>query len=140
IKVLVTGAGGQLAWELTQTRPKDVELLSTSVRELDITNGPACNDYLNSHRPDWVINAAAYTAVDKAEAERAKAFLVNEQGAANLALACAKTGARMVQLSTDFVFDGAASSPYTPESLPNPRSVYGASKRAGEQAVMAQLP
>lgn len=134
-KVLITG-NGQLAWELTKIKPESVDVSLLSRAELDITDRAACKKVLEAYKPDFLINAAAYTAVDKAESETEQAYLVNEQGASNLALACKAIDARLFHVSTDFVFDGAGSQPYTPESKPNPQGVYGASKLAGEEAAL----
>lgn len=139
MKVLVVG-GGQLAWDLMQTAPAGVHVSMVARGELDITLARACERVFQDQRPDAVINAAAYTAVDKAESEREAAFAVNEQGVANLALACQSVGARLFHISTDFVFDGEANRPYSPKDTPNPLSVYGASKLAGEAVLQNQMP
>ena len=136
MKVLICGAG-QLAFELLRTAPPEYEAVRLDRASLDITDGAQVDAACAEHRPDLVINAAAYTAVDRAESERDAAYAVNEVGAANLAHAAARTGAALVHLSTDFVFDGRKASPYEPGDEPNPLSVYGASKLAGERAVMA---
>jgi len=138
MKVLITG-GGQLAWELAQTVPATVELIAAPRAVLDITDASACETLLQQHQPKWVINTAAYTAVDRAEQEKEKAFFVNEQGAANIAQACNNIGARLIHVSTDFVFDGRSTVPYSTEATAKPLSVYGASKLAGEQAVASAL-
>ena len=139
MKVLITG-GGQLAWEMAQTVPASIELIAAPRGILDITDANACEKLLQQHQPKWVINTAAYTAVDRAEQEKEEAFAVNEQGAANVAWACNKIDARLIHVSTDFVFDGRSNTPYTTEAAVNPLSVYGSSKLAGEQAVAAALP
>ncbi|GER06927.1 hypothetical protein JCM17843_12370 [Kordiimonadales bacterium JCM 17843] len=95
---------------------------------------------LEAHRPDLVINGAAYTAVDKAETASEQAFAVNEQGAANLAKAVGASGARLIHISTDFVFSGTANTAYTPDARTHPLNIYGASKRAGEQAILHHIP
>ena len=135
MRVLVAGAGGQLGFELKRTRPLGVELLALSSGELDLTEAGAVRRRVAEERPGLIINAAAYTAVDRAESERERAFAVNGQGAANLAVAAREAGARLIHLSTDFVFDGEKSSPYLPDDAPNPLGVYGASKLAGEERV-----
>ncbi|MDQ2078342.1 dTDP-4-dehydrorhamnose reductase [Marinimicrobium sp. ABcell2] len=139
MKVLVTGSG-QLAWELSQTVPATIELIEAPRGVLDITDRSACLELLQKHQPNWVVNTAAYTAVDRAEQEREKAFAANEQGAANVAEACKLVDARLVHVSTDFVFDGRSNTPYLPEAPVNPLSVYGSSKLAGERAVASALP
>lgn len=140
MKVLITGARGQAGNELCRTAPDHVELLCLDRNRLDIGAGAAVAETIRAKRPELIINAAAYTAVDKAETEREQAFTVNATGAANLAAAAAETGARLVHLSTDFVFDGAKSSPYRPDDQANPLSAYGASKLAGELAVLERCP
>ena len=138
-RVLITGSNGQLGYELKRLAPQGFELLAVDVDQLDITSASAVDAFFKEHQPDAVINAAAYTAVDKAETERELAYAVNATGPLFLAQACADTGIPMVQVSTDFVFDGNQSTPYQPEDKPNPISVYGDSKLKGEQAVTELL-
>jgi dTDP-4-dehydrorhamnose reductase len=132
MKILITGQGGQLAWELEQTSPQSLEVICLPSKELDISNQKIVNKVLSSYNPDVVINAAAYTAVDKAETEQGKAYAVNELGSEYLALACKKLNAKMIHVSTDFVFDGTTSTPYQTDDKTNPINVYGASKLAGD--------
>ena len=139
MNVLIVGTG-QLAWDLIQTSPDTATVRMVGRADLDITLPDACESVLTTFKPDVVINAAAYTAVDRAETEREAAFAVNEQGVANLAAACEQVGARLFHVSTDFVFDGAANTPYLPSSVANPQSVYGASKLAGEAVLRHRLP
>lgn len=138
-RVMLTGAGGQVGLALQQVMPKGVALLALDRNALDITNRQAVTEAATRFRPDWIINAAAYTAVDKAESEPESAFAINGDGAANLAQAAAEIGARMLQLSTDYVFDGTQAQPYRPDDSVNPINVYGESKLAGEQAVSEAL-
>ena len=135
MKILVTGKNGQLGSELQKTCPSNVELICFGSKELDISNAEQVNELLITHSPDIVINAAAYTAVDKAETDTDTAYAVNEQGAANLANACKNIDAKLIHISTDFVFDGTSTMPYTASDATNPLGVYGASKLAGEQAI-----
>ena len=135
MKVIVTGKGGQLAWELEQTLPEGVELYAFSAAELDITNAAMVNDIIISHKPDLVINAAAYTAVDKAEQDQKTAFAVNRDGSEHLALACQHLGAKLIHVSTDFVFDGSKTTPYLVDDTPNPINVYGESKLQGDRKI-----
>jgi len=135
LRVLITGADGQLGRALQATAPAAVSLIAHDVGDLDITSAAATTQAIDRLRPDWVINAAAYTAVDRAEDDVDTAYAVNRDGARNLASACAAVGARLIHVSTDFVFDGAQSSPYTQDAPTNPLSVYGASKLAGDQAI-----
>ncbi|MGY5449842.1 dTDP-4-dehydrorhamnose reductase [Agarivorans sp. MS3-6] len=139
MKVLVTGKGGQLAWELEQTKPANVELISLGLEELDITQQVAVQAAIGLHKPDIVINAAAYTAVDKAEADQATAFAVNELGAKYIAEACKQQGAYLMHISTDFVFSGNQTTPYQVDDQTKPINVYGASKLAGDIAVNETL-
>ena len=138
MKVLITGANGQLGWELQRTKPKGWQLIALSRAELDITDSAGVKSVFQQYQPDLVINCGAYTGVDKAESEKEKAFAVNGNGPANIAGAAADIQARLIHISTDFVFDGTKSQPYLPEDNPKPVSVYGASKLQGEQSVMAE--
>jgi len=132
MKVLITGKGGQLAWELEQLAPKNVQLLSCSVQDLDITDVNQVNHTIEQFQPDIVINAAAYTAVDKAETDTDTAYAVNDLGSEYIALACKKVSAKLIHVSTDFVFDGTKTTPYQTDDLVHPINVYGASKLAGD--------
>lgn len=139
MKVLITGKNGQLGSELQKTCPSNVELICFGSKELDISNVEQVNELLISNSPDIVINAAAYTAVDKAETDVDQAYAVNKQGAANLANVCKHINAKLIHISTDFVFDGTSTLPYTASDATNPLGVYGASKLAGEQAINEAL-
>ncbi|ABV37615.1 dTDP-4-dehydrorhamnose reductase [Shewanella sediminis HAW-EB3] len=132
MKVLVTGKGGQLAWELEQTTPSYIEIISFSANELDITNQAQVNEVVIAHSPDIIINAAAYTAVDKAETDKETAYAVNEKGSEYLALICKEISAKLIHISTDFVFDGLKNTPYQTDDTPNPVNVYGDSKLQGD--------
>ncbi|WP_339719240.1 dTDP-4-dehydrorhamnose reductase [uncultured Pseudoalteromonas sp.] len=135
MKVLVTGKNGQLGSELQKSCPSNVELICFGSQELNIANAEQVNELLISHSPDIVINAAAYTAVDKAETDITQAYAVNEQGPTNLANVCKHINAKLIHISTDFVFDGTNTTPYTAIDTTNPLGVYGASKLAGEQQI-----
>jgi len=137
--VLLTGANGQLGWELQRSCPSHIELHAHDADTLDIIDAHAVQDAVQALQPDWIINAAAYTAVDTAESETTLAYAVNRDGAHNLAAAARAINARMVQVSTDFIFDGEQGHPYRLDAAPNPLSVYGASKLAGEIAVHETL-
>jgi dTDP-4-dehydrorhamnose reductase len=139
MKVLLTGAAGQLGQALIASRPPGVELIACSRAELDLAHAEACRAAVGDLRPDWVLNAGAYTAVDKAESEPQLAAAVNAGAPAAFAEALAATGGRLLQVSTDFVFNGAQGSPYRPEQLLDPLGVYGATKATGEAAAL-QLP
>ena len=145
MKVLLTGAAGQLGQALIQQRPPGIELLPTSrsgstaegdgLLALDLADAGACRDAVRQHRPDWVLNGGAYTAVDRAESEPELAFAVNGGAPRAFAEALIESGGRLLQVSTDFVFNGQQGHPYRPEQPRDPLGVYGASKAAGEEAV-----
>lgn len=138
--VLIAGADGQLGYELQRSAPSGTKLVLTDYRDCDITDETAIANAVRDCSPAFVINAAAYTAVDKAEQDADQAFAVNATGAKNIALACAGAGVPLVQVSTDYVFDGTSARPYEPGFSTAPRSVYGSSKLAGEKAVRELLP
>jgi len=135
--VLVTGASGQLGQSLQFIAPNYPEITFHfyNSSELNITDLENCKTILNQTKPDFCINAAAYTAVDKAETEPEKAYAINVTGAENLAKVCKENNTVLLHISTDFVFDGNASKPYTEEDIPNPTGVYGQTKLDGEKAI-----
>lgn len=141
--ILVTGAQGQLGQSLQwvhKLAPQDSDLILLGRDELDITQADSISHALDRYKPAVLINAAAYTAVDKAESEPDLAHLINGVAPGLLAAACAQRAIRMVHVSTDYVFDGLASKPYSEEAPTVPVSVYGKSKLKGEQAVLSILP
>lgn len=151
MRVLITGAAGQLGQALLRSVPvsiggEPVELIACSRGggnggiALDLADGAACRALVEQIQPDWLINAAAYTAVDQAEREPELAYAVNAGAPAAFAQALHSTGGRLLQLSTDFVFNGHQGSPYRPEQPVDPLGVYGASKAEGERCVLEQLP
>jgi dTDP-4-dehydrorhamnose reductase len=140
MKVLITGARGQVGQAVGKAAPAHAELIALAHADLDIGDAGAVEDQVSAAKPDVIVNAAAYTAVDRAENEPDAARRVNAEGPANLARAAAAIGARLIHLSTDFVFDGAASRPYQPGDPTNPLNVYGVTKLAGETAVRTALP
>ena len=141
MKVLLTGAAGQLGHALRQQVPAGVELIATSrgggdgVLALDLADASACRAMVQQLRPDWVLNSGAYTAVDKAESEPELAHAVNGGAPRAFAETLAETGGRLLQVSSDFVFNGSQGHPYRPEQPRDPLGIYGASKAAGEEAV-----
>lgn len=139
-RVLLLGAGGQVGREIAALAPGRVAALAAFDRAgLDITDPDALGAALAAHRPDVVINAAAYTAVDRAESEPEAANLVNAEAPGLIARACAAHGARLIHLSTDYVFDGSKAGAYVEDDPVAPLGVYGASKEAGERAVRERL-
>ena len=132
MKALIIGGNGQLGTTLTQTVPEAIEYRSLDLPEFDITNSKDVDAVVMDEKPDVIINASAYTAVDRAEQDVEIAFGVNARGPKNLALVAKKTGSRLIHISTDYVFDGTACTPYPPEAPCTPLGVYGQSKRQGE--------
>ena len=138
---LVTGAGGMLGQDLVTGLEREGETARGLTRgDLDITDGAAVARAVRDCRPDVVVNCAAWTAVDEAEAHEGEALQVNGLGARVVATACAAQGARLIHMSTDYVFGGDASRPYAEDDAPGPRTAYGRTKLAGEQAVLGLLP
>ena len=134
------GSTGQLGVELLRTAPPNFHVIGLSHPDCDITDPAQVEAAFQSHRPELVINAAAYTAVDDAENDSDLAHAVNATGAGNVARGAESGRARLIHVSTDFVFDGTSRKPYLPDSVPNPISVYGASKLAGEKEVQRDSP
>jgi dTDP-4-dehydrorhamnose reductase len=139
MRILITGAEGQIGRALVGSVPTGVDTVALGRSQLDITREAEVLRGVRSLRPDLVVNAAGYTAVDRAETEPDAAQAVNAEGARWLARAAAEVGARLVHFSTDYVFDGSQARPYLPGDLPRPLNVYGASKLAGERAVLETL-
>lgn len=135
--VLVTGANGQLgqAIQFLSDKYADIDFKFCSSSDLDITSLENCQLVFTKYKPDFCINAAAYTAVDKAESEPDKAHLINVVGAKNLAAVCKEFSTVLLHVSTDFIFDGIKKTPYLETDLPNPTGVYGQTKLDGEKAI-----
>jgi dTDP-4-dehydrorhamnose reductase len=131
-RVLVTGCKGQLATDLLRILDHSYELAGADHGDLDITDARKVRDYLEALRPQIVLHTAALTKVDYCEKNPDQAFVVNAEGTKNVAQACNRVSAHMLYFSTDYVFDGTKNAPYTEEDTPNPLSVYGRSKFAGE--------
>lgn len=140
MKVLVTGITGQLGRDvMKELARRGAACVGATRREMPLTDGAACRRFLEAVRPGLVVHCAAYTAVDKAEEEPALCHAINGAGTAAIAAACRDIGAKLIYISTDYVFPGAGTAPYEIDAATGPLNVYGASKLAGEQAVRAAL-
>jgi dTDP-4-dehydrorhamnose reductase len=136
MKVMVTGAGGMTGSEIVrQAKEREWDVIPLAKIDLDISDADAVEGIVGSERPDVIINAAAYTAVDAAERDAETAMAVNAAGPQNLARAAKTNGAQLLHISTDYVFDGEGTEPYLPEHRPSPINMYGESKLAGEIAI-----
>ena len=135
MKILLLGANGQLGAELNRQLPLIAETKAYTHSKLDITDTQAVIEAISSFEPNVIVNTAAYTAVDKAEEEKALAYAINSDAVAVLAQQAAKQGAWLIHYSTDYIFDGEKTTPYTEIDTPNPINVYGASKLAGEEFI-----
>lgn len=141
MKILVTGTGGQLGRELCDRLAQtEHEFIPFTRVDADFATAEHVRAAISARRADWVINCAAYTAVDRAESDSAAAFAVNRDAARAVAEGVAAYGGRLLHVSTDFVFDGMQSHPYREDDVPNPIGVYAQSKWEGEQSVRAILP
>jgi dTDP-4-dehydrorhamnose reductase len=141
-KILVTGAGGQLGKELEMIVSSfpGFEFCFLTREQLSITDPEMVENYFHQERPDYCINCAAYTAVDKAESESSAAYEINAKGVEFLAKVCSNTGCRFIHISTDYVFNGLGTTPYLETDPVDPLGVYGASKRAGELLALESNP
>lgn len=140
MKVLVTGANGQLGYDVVKELQKqNIECYGTSRQDFDIVDFEATEKFITNYMPDAVIHCAAYTAVDKAEDEQGLCYLVNASATENIAEICKKINAKMLYISTDYVFDGTKEGAYEVDDIPNPINVYGKTKLLGEQAVQRIL-
>jgi len=134
-RILLTGKNGQVGWELHQTLTPLGEVVALDRQQLDLADPDQIRKRVREIKPDLIVNAAAYTAVDRAEAEPGLAMAVNGIAPGILAEEAKRIGAAIVHYSTDYVFDGTKATPYTEEDAPNPLNVYGRTKLAGEQAI-----
>lgn len=140
MRILMTGARGQIGSQIRKMLPDDWELIATDSKTLDITHADSVENMLSVFQPDVVMNTAGYTNVDAAENDLEKAFTINAQGVLNLARSANQHGVKMLHLSTDYVFDGNKYTPYTESNYPNPLNIYGKSKLAGEVAALSANP
>jgi dTDP-4-dehydrorhamnose reductase len=136
MKILVFGHSGQVATELRAPDGDDVQITALTRADADLTDPAACAAVINAHAPDAVINAAAYTAVDKAESDADTAQIINADAPAAMARACAARDIPFVSISTDYVFSGTGDTPWAPADPTDPQSVYGRTKRDGEVAIV----
>ena len=136
MKILVFGHSGQVATELRALDGDDVQITALARADADLTDPAACAAAINAHAPDAVINAAAYTAVDKAESDAETAQIINADAPAAMARACAERDIPFVSISTDYVFSGAGDTPWVPADPADPQGVYGRTKRDGEVAIV----
>ena len=141
MRIIITGANGQLGLELSKqlSRNKEYEVICTDIEELNIVDINSVNKVISKYKPDVVINCAAHTAVDLCETDIENAYKINAIGPRNLAIACEKVNAKFVQVSTDYVFDGTKDGEYTENDETNPINIYGESKLAGEKYVQEIL-
>ncbi|MFA6121787.1 MAG: dTDP-4-dehydrorhamnose reductase [Sideroxydans sp.] len=135
--ILLTGSNGQVGWELQRVLAPTTKVIALTREQLDLSQSDAIRQAVRAHKPDIIINPAAYTAVDKAETEPDIAMVINGTAAGVMADEAKKLDALLIHYSTDYVFDGTKASPYIESDIPNPQSVYGKTKLAGEQAIQA---
>jgi len=142
MKVLIIGNEGQLGTTLVKLSATEsfAEFISTSLNDLDVTKSENVEKYLKEHKPDYIVNCTAYTAVVNAEFEQEPAYLVNARGPENIGKSASKIGARVIHISTDYVFDGKSNTPLTPEMEAVPQSIYGKTKLEGEQLLTKEDP
>ena len=140
VNVIITGANGQLGCELQQIKNEKLTIHALNSSQLNISDFEEARTIISRIKPDFIINAAAYTAVDKAESDIDNAYAVNTKGVENLANICKEVNAKLIHVSTDFVFDGSKSTPYKITDKPIPLCVYGTSKLRGEDAIREVLP
>lgn len=139
-RMLITGGAGLLGREIQDAFRGDYDVKSVDIRECDVTSPMECRRTVGGVRPEVVVHCAAYTAVDKAESDEASAFAVNVEGTRNVARECRANGVLLVTYGTDYVFDGTSARPYVEEDAANPRSAYGRTKWAAEEALRAETP
>lgn len=140
MKVLVTGVNGQLGFDVIKVlKSRQIECIGVDMNDFDITDKSATEEYIKNYAPDAVVHCAAYTAVDRAEDDRDTCFKVNVTGTENIALACKAIDAKMLYVSTDYVYGGSGTEPFEPTDPTDPKSVYGETKLGGEKKVIENL-
>lgn len=142
MRILITGANGQLGREMRNVLEAEFpdHTLYTDIQELDLTDAKAVNDYVADNEITHIVNCAAYTAVDRAEEDKAQCAAINVDAVKNIAYAADRIGAKIIHVSTDYVFDGMSHRPYKESDKVNPISQYGTTKRTGETALLALAP
>ena len=140
MKVLVTGVNGQLGYDVVkELKSRGIECIGTDMADFDITDKTATAEFIKNYNPDAVVHCAAYTAVDRAEDDRETCFRVNVSGSENIAIACREIDAKMLYVSTDYVYGGKGEKPFEVTDLVDPKNVYGKTKLGGENAVKDNL-
>ena len=139
MKILVTGFNGQLGYDVVRKISSDDECVGTDIQDFDITDKAQTMEYIKNYHPDAVVHCAAYTAVDKAEDDAELCYKVNVTGTKNIAEACKEIDAKMLYVSTDYVYGGKGDAPIEPTAQPDPQNVYGRTKLEGEEAVKSIL-
>ena len=140
MKILLIGGTGQLGLDIIKNSPKNIKLLAPNRTQLDLSKSEDCYKYIVDLKPDWVINSGAYTNVEKAEKEKELALKINAKGPESIAKALSETGGKLLQISTDYVFDGKKNTPYKVNDNISPINFYGLSKAKGEEYIQRALP
>ena len=135
MKILLTGTTGQLGKSIVFYKPQKIDIIKTTRKELDLSNRDQCFEFIQKHNPDWVINAGAYTNVDKAEQDKDKVYKINAEGPKHISAALKETRGKLLQISSDYVFSGKSTNPYKVNDLKEPISVYGMSKLKAEEEI-----
>ena len=139
MRILITGSNGQLGRALLKSKPKNIEVIATNSRNFNLLRIEQCKEFLIKNKPDWIINTAAYTAVDLAESEPKKAMSINGVAPTEMAKIIKKIGGKILQISTDYVFDGNSNIPYKPSDYTNPINIYGKTKLFAERGIQEVL-
>ena len=135
MKILLTGGSGQLGKSIIQLKPLNVNLIAPDRSKLDLSKTESCIKFVKEEKPDWIINCGAFTNVDKAESEKENVFLINHEAPKNFSKVLSDYGGKLLQISTDYVFDGCKNEPYLTNDKLNPKNIYGYSKALAEQSI-----
>ena len=139
MKILLIGSSGQLGKSIIDKKPQKYKLFYPNKKEFDLSNGLECHEFITRHKPDWVINSGAYTNVDKAEKDKNLAYKINTEGPEAIANALQKIGSKLLQISTDYVFNGEQNKPYLPNQPLSPINTYGKTKAKAEEILTRTL-